>query len=50
MNQRETFEPATPTALDWRSVLKMASPAVAGFISVVAAYLYQDTLFANLTN
>jgi Ca2+:H+ antiporter len=50
MNQRETFEPATPTALDWRSVLKMASPAAAGFISVVAAYLYQDTLFADLTN
>ncbi len=50
MNQRETFEPAAPTALDWRSVLKMASPALAGFISVVIAYLYQDTLFADLTN
>jgi Ca2+:H+ antiporter len=50
MNQRETFEPAPPAALSWRSVLKMASPALAGFVSVVVAYLYQDTLFADLTN
>jgi hypothetical protein len=48
MNQRETFEAAVPTALDWRSVLKMASPALAGFVSVVVAYLYQDALFADL--
>jgi Ca2+:H+ antiporter len=50
MNQRETFETAAPAALGWRSVLKMASPAFAGFVSVIVDYLYQDTLFADLTN
>jgi Ca2+:H+ antiporter len=50
MNQRETFEPAAPTALHRRPVLKMASPALAGFVSVAVAYLYQDRLFADLTN
>jgi Ca2+:H+ antiporter len=50
MNQRETFEPAAPAALDWGSILKMASPALAGFVSVVVAYFYQDKLFADLPN
>jgi Ca2+:H+ antiporter len=49
MNQRETFEPAAATH-DLRSLLRIASPAAAGFISVVIAYLYQDRLFSDLTN
>ena len=48
MNQRETFPAAT--TLDLRTLLRIASPATAGFISVIIAYLYQDKLFADLTN
>jgi Ca2+:H+ antiporter len=51
MNQRETFGPATKaTLLDLRSLLKIMGPAAAGFVSVLIAHLYQDTLFADLTN
>jgi hypothetical protein len=51
MNQREAFEPAPPaTTLDLRSLLRIAGPAMAGFVSVLIAYLYQDSLFADLTN
>lgn len=51
MNQREAFEPApSATTLDLHSLLRVASPAIAGFVSVLIAYLYQDSLFADLTN
>ena len=51
MNQRETAEPAPPaTTLGLRSLLRIASPAMAGFVSVLIAYLYQDSLFADLNN
>jgi Ca2+:H+ antiporter len=51
MNQREAFEPAPPaTTLDLRSLLRIASPAMAGFVSVLIAYLYQDSLFTDLNN
>lgn len=48
MNQRETFPAATTP--DLRTLLRIASPATAGFISVLIAYLFQDKLFADLTN
>ena len=51
MNQHEAFEPALPaTTLDLRSLPRIAGPAIAGFVSVLVAYLYQDSLFADLTN
>ncbi|MGH6750176.1 MAG: calcium:proton antiporter [Methyloceanibacter sp.] len=51
MNQRETAEPAPPAmTLGLRSLLRIASPAMAGFVSVLIAYLYQDSLFADLNN
>lgn len=50
MNQRETFEPAKATTPDLRTLLRVASPAIAGFISVLIAHFYQDSLFSDLTN
>jgi Ca2+:H+ antiporter len=51
MNQHQAFEPVPPaTTLDLRSLLRVASPAMAGFVSVLIAYLYQDSLFADLNN
>jgi Ca2+:H+ antiporter len=50
MNQCETFEPAPATTLDLPSLLRIAGPAAAGFLSVLIAHLYQDTLFSDLTN
>ncbi|HLO22226.1 MAG TPA: calcium:proton antiporter [Methyloceanibacter sp.] len=48
MNQRETFPAATTPNL--RALLRIASPAAAGFLSVLIAHLYQDSLFSDLTN
>jgi Ca2+:H+ antiporter len=48
MNQRETFPTATTPNL--RALLRIASPAAAGFLSVLIAHLYQDSLFSDLTN
>ena len=51
MNQRETFGPAAKaTPRDLRTLLRIVGPATAGFLSVLIAYLYQDTLFADLGN
>ncbi|HMK40218.1 MAG TPA: calcium:proton antiporter [Methyloceanibacter sp.] len=51
MNQHEAFEPVPPaTTLDLSSLPRIAGPAIAGFVSVLVAYLYQDSLFADLTN
>jgi hypothetical protein len=50
MNQHETAEPVRTEKPDLRSFLVAEAPAIAGMVSALIAYAFEDVLFADLNN
>jgi Ca2+:H+ antiporter len=50
MNQHETAEPVRPEKPDLRSFFVAEAPAIAGMVSALIAYAFEDVLFADLNN
>jgi hypothetical protein len=49
MNQHETAEPVRTEKPDLRSFLVAEAPAIAGMVSALIAYAFEDVLFADST-
>ncbi|HEV7463881.1 MAG TPA: calcium:proton antiporter [Methyloceanibacter sp.] len=50
MNQHETAEPVRTEKPDLRSFFLAEAPAIAGLLSALIAYAFEDVLFADLNN